>query len=180
LVPQVVEVPQVHKVLKVVKDLQVIRVMLDLRVVQVQQVLKEVLDRQEDKVLKVGPELVLVLKELKEDKVHQVLMDYRHKVLKVRRVLVPWEIPVLKGLKVVLVFQVLKELKEPKDRQGVKVFKVPKEVKAYKVPKVLKVLQVIWDQHQDQVVNWLTRLQSFTITVFLMRLWVNLQFIHRH
>ena len=135
--------PQVHKVLKVVKDLQVIRVMLDLRVVQVQQVLKEVLDRQEDKVLKVGPELVLVLKELKEDKVHQVLMDYRHKVLKVRRVLVPWEIPVLKGLKVVWVFlvhQVLKVLKDQQEDKVLRVHKVVKVCKVLKEPKVLKVM----------------------------------------
>ena len=86
LVPQVVEVPQAHKVLKVVKDLQVILVILDLKVVQVQQVLKEVLDLQEDKVLKVDKELVLALKEQQEDKVHKVLMVIHHMVLKVLKV----------------------------------------------------------------------------------------------
>ena len=73
---------QVHKALKVVKDLQVILVILDLKVVQVLKVLKELLDQQEDKVLKVDKELVLVLKVLQEDKVLKVLTDCRRKVLK--------------------------------------------------------------------------------------------------
>jgi hypothetical protein len=55
---------------------------LDLKVVQVLKVLKEVLDQQEDKVLKEVQELVLVLKVLPEDKALKVLTDCRRKVLK--------------------------------------------------------------------------------------------------
>ena len=73
---------QVHKVLKGVKGRQVILVILDLKVVQVHKVLKELLDLQEDKALKVEQDLVLVLKVLPEGKVHKVLTDYRRKVLK--------------------------------------------------------------------------------------------------
>jgi hypothetical protein len=59
---------------------------LDLKVVQVLKVLKEVLDQQEDKVLKEVQELVLVLKVLPEDKALKVLMVIHHKVLKVLKV----------------------------------------------------------------------------------------------
>jgi hypothetical protein len=55
---------------------------LDLKVPQVLRVLKEVLDQQEDKVLKEEPDLVLVLKVQQEDKVLKVLMVIHHKVLK--------------------------------------------------------------------------------------------------
>jgi hypothetical protein len=52
----------------------------------VQQVLKEVLDLQEDKVLKEVQELVLALKEQQEDKVHKVLTDCLRKVLRGHKV----------------------------------------------------------------------------------------------
>jgi len=96
---------------------------LDLKVVQVQQVLKEVLDQQEDKGHKVDKDLVLVLKVQQEHKVLKVQMDYHHKVLKVLKVLQLLVPQVLKVLRVVWVFLVLQELKELRDKQEVKVFK---------------------------------------------------------